>query len=106
MRRHRALALLLLLLAGAAPPGEGPRPPAVTVVPAERGVLAVRLALAQRDELAVRLARTELRAPVDAFFDKVTVNAPDAALRANRLALLSEIRAATLNVADFSKIAG
>jgi glycyl-tRNA synthetase beta chain len=51
-------------------------------------------------------ALAELRAPVDAFFDKVTVNAPDAALRANRLALLSEIRAATLNVADFSKIAG
>jgi glycyl-tRNA synthetase beta chain len=55
-------------------------------------------------------ALAELRPPVDAFFDKVTVNVtgvPDApALRANRLALLSEIRAATLNVADFSKIAG
>ena len=55
-------------------------------------------------------ALAELRAPVDAFFDKVTVNVangPDAAaLRASRLALLSEIRAATLNVADFSKIAG
>jgi glycyl-tRNA synthetase beta chain len=51
-------------------------------------------------------ALAELRAPVDAFFDHVTVNAPDPAVRANRLALLSEIRAATLNVADFSKIAG
>jgi glycyl-tRNA synthetase beta chain len=51
-------------------------------------------------------ALAELRVPVDAFFDKVTVNAPDAALRANRLALLSEIRAATLTVADFSRIAG
>ncbi|HEX5958817.1 MAG TPA: glycine--tRNA ligase subunit beta, partial [Hyphomicrobiaceae bacterium] len=52
-------------------------------------------------------ALAELRAPVDAFFDKVTVNvADDAALRANRLALLSEIRAATQTVADFSKIAG
>jgi glycyl-tRNA synthetase beta chain len=51
-------------------------------------------------------ALAELRAPVDAFFDKVTVNAADAAVRANRLALLSQIRAATLNVADFSKIAG
>jgi glycyl-tRNA synthetase beta chain len=51
-------------------------------------------------------ALAELRAPVDAFFDKVTVNTDDAKLRANRLALLSEIRAATLNVADFSKIAG
>ncbi|HEX2841996.1 glycine--tRNA ligase subunit beta [Hyphomicrobium sp.] len=51
-------------------------------------------------------ALAELRAPVDAFFDKVTVNAADAALRENRLKLLSEIRAATLTVADFSKIAG
>jgi glycyl-tRNA synthetase beta chain len=51
-------------------------------------------------------ALAELRAPVDAFFDKVTVNTEDPALRRNRLHLLSEIRAATLNVADFTKIAG
>jgi len=51
-------------------------------------------------------ALAELRAPVDAFFDKVTVNDPDPKLRENRLKLLSEIRAATLNVADFSRIAG
>jgi glycyl-tRNA synthetase beta chain len=51
-------------------------------------------------------ALAELRAPVDALFDKVTVNTPDARVRANRLALLSQIRAATLNVADFSKISG
>lgn len=51
-------------------------------------------------------ALAELRAPVDAFFEKVTVNDADPMLRGNRLKLLSEIRAATLNVADFSKIAG
>ncbi len=51
-------------------------------------------------------ALADLRAPVDAFFDKVTVNAPDPKLRENRLKLLSEIRGATQNVADFSKIAG
>jgi glycyl-tRNA synthetase beta chain len=51
-------------------------------------------------------ALAELRRPVDAFFDKVTVNVPDQKLRENRLRLLSRIRAATLNVADFSKIAG
>jgi glycyl-tRNA synthetase beta chain len=51
-------------------------------------------------------ALAELRAPVDAFFDKVTVNDADPRLRKNRLHMLSEIRAATLNVADFSKIAG
>ena len=51
-------------------------------------------------------ALSELRAPVDAFFDNVTVNADNPAVRENRLHLLSEIRAATLNVADFTKIAG
>ena len=51
-------------------------------------------------------ALAELRAPVDAFFEKVTVNADDPALRENRLRLLSEIRATTLGVADFSKISG
>ena len=55
-------------------------------------------------------ALAELRAPVDAFFDKVTVNVTGVheaeRLHANRLALLSEIRAATLTVADFSNIAG
>jgi len=50
-------------------------------------------------------ALAELRAPVDEFFDRVTVNAEDKALRENRLKLLAEIRAATLNVADFSRIA-
>jgi glycyl-tRNA synthetase beta chain len=51
-------------------------------------------------------ALAELRAPVDAFFEQVTVNADDPKLRINRLRLLSQIRAATLGVADFSKIAG
>ena len=51
-------------------------------------------------------ALAELRAPVDAFFENVTVNTENAALRRNRLHMLSEIRAATLNVADFTKIAG
>ena len=51
-------------------------------------------------------ALAELRGPVDAFFDKILVNADDANIRVNRLAMLSEIRAATQTVADFSKIAG
>ena len=46
------------------------------------------------------------RAPVDAFFDNVTVNCDDEALRANRLRLLSRIRGALGGVADFSKIEG
>jgi glycyl-tRNA synthetase beta chain len=47
-----------------------------------------------------------LRTAVDAFFDKVTVNVADKALRENRLRLLNEIRAATRAVAVFSKIEG
>lgn len=55
-------------------------------------------------EAMAALAR--LRRPVDAFFDKVTVNAEDAALRSNRLKLLAEIGAAMGEVADFSKVEG
>jgi glycyl-tRNA synthetase beta chain len=51
-------------------------------------------------------ALARLRAPVDAFFDDVTVNADDAALRENRLRLLSRIVAVMGEVADFSKIEG
>ena len=47
-----------------------------------------------------------LRAPVDAFFDRVTVNCGDAGMRGNRLRLLSQIRAALGDVADFSQIEG
>lgn len=48
----------------------------------------------------------KLRAPVDAFFEGVMVNDDDAAVRENRLALLSEIRSTIYRVADFSKIEG
>ncbi len=51
-------------------------------------------------------ALSTLRAPIDAFFDKVTVNADDPALRANRLALLQRFTAATATVADLSKLEG
>ena len=45
-------------------------------------------------------------APVDAFFDKVMVNADDEKVRANRFALLAELRALLNQVADISKLAG
>jgi glycyl-tRNA synthetase beta chain len=48
----------------------------------------------------------ELRSAIDAFFDKVTVNVEDAELRANRLKLLSRLRRAVHEVADFSRIEG
>ena len=46
----------------------------------------------------------ELRLPLDAFFESVTVNAEDAALRRNRLRLLNELRGALNAAADFSAI--
>lgn len=51
-------------------------------------------------------ALSDLRVPVDKFFEDVTVNADDTALRLNRLKLLSEVREATRTIAEFSKIAG
>jgi glycyl-tRNA synthetase beta chain len=66
----------------------------------------VRAALASEDFEAAMAALAKLRAPVDAFFDKVTVNADKAEIRANRLMLLAQIRALTLEIADFSKIEG
>jgi glycyl-tRNA synthetase beta chain len=51
-------------------------------------------------------ALASLRAPIDAFFDKTTVNADDPKLRANRLALLQRFLAATAGVADLGKLEG
>jgi glycyl-tRNA synthetase beta chain len=47
-----------------------------------------------------------LRKPVDAFFDKVTVNAEDSSLRVNRLKVLARVRNELDKLADFSKIEG
>jgi glycyl-tRNA synthetase beta chain len=63
-------------------------------------------AVAREDFEGAMLALAELRAAVDAFFDKVTVNADDASLRENRLKLLNMLRRATRAVADFSRIEG
>jgi len=63
-------------------------------------------AYAREDFAGVMAAMAKLRPAVDAFFDKVTVNADDKALRENRLILLNRIREATRTVADFSKIEG
>ena len=100
-------------------PAEAPRiaepfEPAKLAEPAEQA-LAARLATAA-PEAAAAVAREDfeaamrvlssLRAPVDTFFDDVTVNAPDPALRLNRLCLLAGFREAVHAVADFSRIGG
>jgi glycyl-tRNA synthetase beta chain len=88
--------------------------PALFVLPEETALAAAlataqeaaRAALAAEDFEAAMSALARLRGPVDAFFDKVTVNDPDDAKRRNRLALLNALREAARAVADFSKIAG
>ena len=63
-------------------------------------------ALAAEDFEAAMGVLSSLRGPIDAFFDHVTVNADDVAVRQNRLYLLSQIRSVLGQVADFTKIEG
>ncbi len=63
-------------------------------------------ALEKEDFAGAMKALSKLRGPVDAFFDKVTVNADVADVRVNRLMILSQIRDALGRVADFSKVEG
>jgi glycyl-tRNA synthetase beta chain len=63
-------------------------------------------AWADGDYTANLQALAALKEPVDAFFDKVMVNAEDPALKANRLGLLATLHSAMNRVADLSKLAG
>ena len=64
-----------------------------------------RAAFDSGDYTASLQALAVLKAPVDAFFDSVMVNADDPALRRNRLALLAQLHAAMNRVADLSRLA-
>ena len=63
-------------------------------------------AVKAEDFEAAMAALASLRAPIDRFFDDVTVNDADAVKRTARLALLARVRAAVHTVADFSRIEG
>ncbi len=63
-------------------------------------------AIAVEDFAGAMAALATLRAPIDAFFESVTVNDADPAKRAARLGLLAAFRAAVHKVADFGKIEG
>jgi glycyl-tRNA synthetase beta chain len=63
-------------------------------------------AIRAEDFAGAMAALASLRAPIDAFFEQVTVNDSDPAKRETRLALLDQFRAAVHNVADFSRIEG
>jgi glycyl-tRNA synthetase beta chain len=63
-------------------------------------------ALTSEDFVAAMAALAALRGPVDAFFEKVLVNAPDPEARSNRLRLLNAVRGEMRKVADFSLVSG
>jgi glycyl-tRNA synthetase beta chain len=63
-------------------------------------------AIEAEDFEAAMTALASLRAPIDKFFDEVTVNDENPDKRATRLDLLARFRAAVHNVADFSRIEG
>ena len=63
-------------------------------------------AVAREDFEGAMAALATLRAPIDVFFDSVTVNDVDPVRRTARLNLLARVRAAVHKVADFSRIDG
>ncbi|MDF1793691.1 MAG: DALR anticodon-binding domain-containing protein, partial [Thalassobaculaceae bacterium] len=67
---------------------------------------AIKGHLAAEDFTRAMSSLSDLRGPIDAFFDAVTVNADDAALRTNRLCLLDAVRTVMGNIADFSRVEG
>ena len=87
--------------------------PALLVEPAEAALHSALALIAPRadaafaggDYTASLQLLAGLKAPVDAFFDGVMVNADDAALRANRLALLGALHASMNRVADLARLA-
>ncbi len=95
-------------------PHAGPVDPALLSQPEEQALSAaldaaepaVQQGIAGEHYAAAMSALAGLRRPLDAFFDKVTVNAPDPALRLNRLRLLARVPAAMGRTADFSQIEG
>jgi glycyl-tRNA synthetase beta chain len=103
----------ILKKSGIEPGSEGTVDAARLAEPAERALHAALAAAAPRADAAFAAGDltgalrelAALKAPVDAFFDGVMVNVDDAALRANRIALLAELHRAMNRVADLARLA-
>ncbi|HEX3920438.1 MAG TPA: glycine--tRNA ligase subunit beta [Caulobacteraceae bacterium] len=111
---HKRASNILAAEAKKGPLPEG-APAALAGAPAEEQALIQALARAEpkveaaldaEDFAAAMRSLADLRAPVDAFFEKVLVNSEVAAERANRLKLLGQVRALMAQVADFSLVTG
>ena len=108
---YKRAANILKKEAASLPTDEGavyaPEPAEAALIAAlDRAEPAAAAAVAREDFEAAMAALASLRAPIDAFFDTVTVNDADPGKRTARLALLMRVRAAVHTVADFSKIEG
>ncbi|WP_344692575.1 glycine--tRNA ligase subunit beta [Sphingomonas cynarae] len=108
---YKRAANILKKEAASLPTGEGaayaPEPAEAALIAAlDKAEPAAAAAVAREDFEAAMAALASLRAPIDAFFDTVTVNDTDPAKRTARLVLLMRVRAAVHAVADFSKIEG
>jgi glycyl-tRNA synthetase beta chain len=91
---------------GSTAPSDAPAEEAALVAALDTAEPKAVAAVEAEDFTGAMAALASLRAPIDAFFNKVTVNDADNAVRARRLNLLARFRDAVHRVADFSKIEG
>jgi len=91
---------------GSAAPANAPAEELALVAALDVAEPKAKASVEAEDFTAAMAALASLRAPIDTFFDKVTVNDADGAVRARRLNLLARFRDAVNAVADFSKIEG
>ena len=91
---------------GSDTPADAPAEEKALVAALDKAEPKAKAAVEKEDFTAAMAALSSLRAPIDAFFDKVTVNDPHRETRARRLNLLARFRDAVHQVADFSKIEG
>ena len=91
---------------GSTTPADAPAEEAALVAALDAAEPRVERAIAAEKFTVAMSALASLRAPIDAFFEQVTVNDPDPDSRARRLNLLARFRDAVHRVADFSRIEG
>jgi glycyl-tRNA synthetase beta chain len=87
-------------------PAPGTEPGEAALFQALAGMTGIAPLLAAENYAAAMSLTATLRAPLDTFFEKVTVNAAEPELRRNRLRLLNQVRSIMDRIADFSRIEG
>jgi glycyl-tRNA synthetase beta chain len=94
------------MASGSATPDDAPAEEKALVAALDEAEPRAKAAVEAEDFTGAMAALASLRAPIDAFFEHVTVNDPDKSARARRLNLLARFRDAVHQVADFSRIEG